>query len=198
MQAHDGMIPDLTRTERDLLFAWIDTNGLYHGTWDYSAAGCALPHWARVRAALIEQMQIGGCLRCHGQGGQPVVFENDWINLERPELSRILRAPLAPGSDGWGLGWCRDRKVDPQRQRLRLLRSGYAHAVQPPEAFPRVPVVPQDLNGAPAISFGSTNDPIYQAMLATIRDGRAEALSNPRVDLPGAEVVRGACRLFVK
>ena len=177
--------------------AWIDTNGLYHGTWDYSPAGCAIAEWNGIRGALVGRMQAAGCMSCHGQGGQPALFENDWINLEKPEMSRILRAPLAEGNEGWGLGLCRNRKVNPERQRLRLLRKGYAHAVQPPEAFPRQPVLPPDLSGDPVVSFASVADDNYKAMLAIIRDGRDAALADPRVDMPGAEVVVGSCRDFV-
>lgn len=197
LDGHDGQIPDLTRPERDLLMAWIDTNGLYHGTWDYSPAGCAIAEWNGLRGALVSRMQAAGCMTCHGAGGQPVFFENDWINLEKPELSRILRAPLAAGGEGFGLGFCRDRKVDPQRQRLRLLRNGYAHAVQPPEAFPRQPVLPPDPSGEPVVSFASVQDDHYQNMLAIIREGREAALAHPRIDMPGAEVVAGSCRDFV-
>ena len=34
-------------------------------------------------------------------------------------------------------------------------------------------------------------------MLAIIRDARDMVLSNPRVDMPGAEVIPGACRQFL-
>ena len=50
-----GQIPDLSRRERDLLLAWIDTNGLFHGTWDYTKAGCAIPSWAGTKAALAAE-----------------------------------------------------------------------------------------------------------------------------------------------
>jgi hypothetical protein len=112
-------------------------------------------------------------------------------------MSRILRAPLPAGGDGYGLGVCRDRQVDPARQRIRLLVSGYAHAVQPPEAFPQRerPVV--DTSGEPVVSFSSTDAPHYQQMLAILRSGREQALTAPRVDMPDAEVLVGQCRQFV-
>ncbi len=46
------------------------------------------------------------------------------------------------------------------------------------------------------VGFASTDDARYQAMLNIIRDGRDTALSMPRVDMPGAEVLAGACRTF--
>lgn len=199
VSGHDGQIGDLTRAERDLLLAWIDSNGVYYGTWNSTAAGCAIRDWNATRAALVAQMQLAGCLRCHGDGTNIAFFENDWINLRDPEHSRLLRAPLAAsdqGGEGGGLNWCRDRPVEPARRRLHLLRNGYAHAVQPPELFPRQPVEPPDRSGTPVASFASTGDPVYQAMLAIIRDARDKALASPRVDMPGAEIIPGSFRQF--
>jgi hypothetical protein len=197
VDGHNGQIPNLSRPERDLLMAWIDTNGLYHGSWDSTQAGCAIREWNNIKAALTAQMQAAGCLRCHGDGQKILYFENDWINLRDPEFSRILRAPLAKDGPGYGLSLCRDRNVDLDRQRIHLLWKGYAHAVQPPEAFPKRPIVPYDPSGQPVVSLASTDDPSYQAMLAIIRDAREMVLANPRVDMPGAEIVPGACRLFL-
>ena len=197
VDGHDGMIPELSRRQRDLLLAWIDTNGVYYGTWDTTPNGVAIRTWGNLRNSLVGEMQAAGCLRCHGESGRVSYFENDWINLEKPELSRILRAPLAEGEEGFGLGWCRQRKVDPSRQRIRLLWRGYAHAVQPPEAFPRREYVSADRDGEPVVSFSSIEDPHYKAMLAVIRQGRAQVLATPRVDMPGAAVDLGTCRLFI-
>lgn len=197
MEGHGGRIPDLTREERDLLMAWIDTNGLYHGTWDQTESGAAIPEWKPARDALAGVMAEAGCLKCHGDGkGQVALFESDWFNLQTPELSRILRAPQAAGATGGGLGLCRDRKVDPSRQRIRLLVNGYAHAVKPIEQFPRRAVPPPDAGGAPVVSFSSPDDPHRRRMLEIIRSARAEALQHPRVDLPGANVIGGACRVL--
>jgi hypothetical protein len=194
---HGGRIPDLTRAERDLLLAWIDTNGLYYGTWNRTSSGCAIPGWQSMRDQLVTEMQAAGCLRCHGESGRIIYFENDWVNLAAPRRSRILRAPLPPTADGLGLGWCRQRKVDPRRQRVHLLRNGYAHAVQPSESFAHHKVVPPDREGKPVVALSSTNDPKYKTLLKIIRQARDEALAAPRVDMPGAEVQTGTCRLFV-
>jgi hypothetical protein len=102
---------------------------------------------------------------------------------------------MAKGN-GLGLGLCRDRKVDPRRQRIYMLRNGYAHAVQPVEAFAPQPIVPPDLSGPPVVSIASAIDPNYRAMLAIIEDAREKALATPRVDMPGAQVTAGECRLF--
>jgi cytochrome c553 len=224
VSGHDGRIPDLTRKERDLLMAWMDTNGLYHGSWDQNGNGCAIRGWNATRQALTAEMQAAGCVKCHATGPR----ENDWINLKDPQFSRILRAPLPisplpmgegqgvragvratssassspqPGplpkgdGTGFGLGLCRDRKAE-VRPRVRLLVNGYAHGVQPIEAFSGQPYVPPNSEGTPVASFASTGDPHYQKMLAIIRQAREQALAAPRVDMPGAEVVAGTCRQF--
>jgi len=191
LAGHGGRIAGLTRTERDLLMAWMDSNGLYHGSWDSTKHGCQLTEWPSVKKTLMAGMKQAGCVRCHGNG-----FESDWFNLQRPELSRILRAPLPAGADGYGLGLCRDRKVDPKWQRVRLLWNGYAHAVKPLDAFAPLPFTPPDMSGAPLVSFASTTDKHYQILLAAIRNGRERALLTPRVDMPGAEILSGACRQF--
>lgn len=195
MSDHDGRVR-LSRRERDLLMAWIDSNGLYHGSWDYTASGCASPAWKSTKQRLVSVMESAGCAKCHGGTNGIARFESDWFNLREPEFSRILRAPLPTDSKGYGLGLCRDRKVDPKQQRIRLLVDGYAHAVKPVEDFPRRKMIPIDTNGSPVVTFASTKAAPYQKMLAAIRRGRDEALAAPRVDMPGAEPIAGACRQF--
>ncbi|MCP4643793.1 MAG: hypothetical protein GY851_25330 [bacterium] len=196
---HDGRLKGLTRDERDLLLAWIDTNGVYYGTWDYSPYGCQNKAWPAAKEALVREMRDAGCMECHKNHGREQ-FENDWFNLQRPELSRILRAPLAKGDNGLGLSLCRDKKTDPRRQRIRLLvGGGYAHAILPLETFQKQgEQPPADATPADRMApFASTSDPHYQTMLAIIRNGRREALAEPRVDMPGATVVAGHSRQFV-
>ncbi len=195
INGHGGRIPNLTRRERDLILAWIDSNGLYHGTWDYTENGCAIRNWKATQQALAATMQAAGCARCHGDGKRPPAVTNDWINLKEPHYSRILRAPLAEGKEGFGLGVCREGKAD--RQRLRLLWNGYAHAVLPLDRFPRLPITPPRTEGKPVTTFASTDDPHYRDMLAIIRKARTVALAAPRQDMPGADVIEGACRFLV-
>ncbi|HJP02352.1 MAG TPA: LamG-like jellyroll fold domain-containing protein [Planctomycetota bacterium] len=195
---HDGAIPALSRSERDLLLAWIDTNGLYHGTWDYTENGFSIGAWGDVRTTLTEQMRGAGCLECHGDGERPTYFDGDWFNLQSPELSRILRAPLARGDDGFGLALCRERVLGPSDQRVHLMRTGgYVHHVLPLEDFAPEPAPPAVSDGPARVSFASTEDARYQAMLDTIREGRRRALAAPRVDMPGARVQPGECRQLV-
>ncbi len=188
----------LTRAERDLLMAWIDSNGLYHGTWDSTTNGCATKGWKTTRESLIAEMQKSGCVCCHGdEKGKPLFFEEDWINLEQPELSRILRAPLPAGSDGFGLGLCRGQPVDPKQQRIRQLVDGYAHSVKPVEAFTRRTFAARESSGTPVISFSSPRAEEYKSMLEIIRRGQKLALAEPRVDIPGAKIIPGKSRQLI-
>ena len=186
VSGHKGTIPDLTRPERDLLMAWMDGNSNYYGTWDYT------PH-ATCNAILTTAgplagvMQEAGCTKCHAAGH----IGNDWVNLQRPEWSRILRAPLAKADGGLGLAWCRDRKAPAPG--MDLVTERYL----PPDVF-RPPKWPRrDPAGTVVTPFESASNPHYQAMLRIVERARAEALATPRVDVPGAKVTCGVCRLQV-
>ena len=61
VQGHGGRIDALSRAERDLLMAWMDSNGVYYGTWDFSPAGSALKDWNETKTALVAQMKGAGC-----------------------------------------------------------------------------------------------------------------------------------------
>jgi len=197
VSGHKGRLHGLSRTERDLLMAWIDTNGLYHGTWDYTANGCSVKSWQATKQALIGEMQSAGCLSCH-QSGDKVQFEDDWFNLQHPELSRLLRAPLATGGSGLGLALCRKQRPAVNYERVRILVGGqYLHGDLPVDQF-KAQVAPAAGEPAePNVTFTDTSDPHYQTLLQLIRDGRRRALSEPRADMPGAEIIPGKHREFL-
>lgn len=184
LQGHGGRLPQLTRSERDLLMAWMDGNCNYLGTWDWTEhATCN----AILDAgnSLASSMKQSGCTRCH-----EAKVGNDWINLQRPEWSRMLRAPMAASSSSLALGWCRERKA---RAVLPLVKQ----TAQPPDVFAPKSTPPPHPGDAVAFTFVSTADTNYQAMLAIIRRARAEALAEPRVDMPGAGIEPGECRQLV-
>ncbi len=191
-RGHEDGFPAMSRAERDLLLAWIDSNGLFNGTWDYTEQGCRLDGWQETKAELIAEMAAAGCTECHDTSRR---FEADWFNLQRPEFSRILRAPLPAGADGYGLGLCRNREIDPDFRRLRIMSTGrYQHAVMPLGDFPAQQWQAWDPSGDPVVAFASTADPTYQRMLRIVRLARARALASPRVDMPGAMPLAGESR----
>lgn len=191
---HNGRIKDMTDVERDLVMAWIDSNGLYYGSWDYTPV-TSVRSWPDTSNKLSAVMQKANCTECHAKG-----MTTDWFNLQTPEYSRILRAPLAKGYPGNGLAICRNHKADPSRSRIKMMRTGrYEHAVLPLERFAKSPVPPLQVGGTAHITFADSNDPVYREMLAIIKAGRESALQNPRVDMPGAEssIIAGQSRMLV-
>ncbi|MBE0534062.1 MAG: hypothetical protein IH624_00215 [Phycisphaerae bacterium] len=194
VSGHKGRIENLSLKERDLILAWIDSNGLYHGSWDYAEGGVRLKAYNVVKEGLTREMRSAGCMSCHEQNGR-FVFEEDWFNLKEPRMSRILRAPLAKGGDGYGVEACRDHKRKPGKQRIRMyFTGGYVHHVLPLESFKPVEFEYPDTSGVGHVSFASTADERYQRMLAIINSGRRAALAEPRTDMPGAKLVAGASK----
>lgn len=189
---HKGRIKNLSDTERDLIMAWIDSNGLYFGTWDYTGSGPNLKAWEQTRNELTQVMNKANCYSCHDKH-----FAGDWINLEKPRFSRILRAPLAKGQKGLGRAICRDHKTDPERNRINLLRGGYQHAVKDLSFYAEKPLPEITEDGKAQPTFASTEDPLWQEMLSIIEKGRKAALQSPRVDMPGAELIAGKNRMMV-
>ncbi len=181
----------MTRGERDLALCWMDANGPYHGTYNATPRAFGLKEWKTTKDKLIAEMDAAGCTKCHNPKGKDGRFEPDWFNFEKPELSRILRAPLAKGKDGHGEALCRDKTVDAFR-RLRIFSTGrYEHAVKPLDSFPVQTWREWDkgpASGEPVISFANTENPHYQKMLEIIQDGRKSALANPRLDMPGGRL----------
>ena len=196
----------LTREERELVFTWIDSNGLYYGTWDYTASGPILKPIEKAKSELVALMKEpeNGCANCHGDSRR---FENDWINIAEPRASRILRAPLAKSEtdpkEFAGLEICRDRAFPQDFLRLGIMSNGqYEHAVKELEMFPTQEWKKPDASGEPVCAFQSSDDALYRKMLAIIERARDEAASNPRVDMPNAYeapggIVEGRSRQIV-
>lgn len=184
VDGHKDRLKKMTRSERDLMLAWMDTNCNYYGTWNWTEhATCNAI--LEAGKALTGPMKQAGCTKCHTGG-----VGNDWVNLRTPERSRILRAPLAAGKSGPGLAWCRDRKA---RRVLPLV----TQRQQPPDVFRPSRTPAPDKAGKAVVTIASTEDNHYQAMLAIIRKARASALARARVDMPGADIRPGACRRIV-
>jgi len=176
--------PELSPDERDLLLAWMDTNSNYYGTWDYTpnaTCGAILT----TKGPLGKVMQAAGCNECHAAGH----IGNDWVNLQTPEWSRILRAPMAKSKSTLGVAFCRKQKA---RQGYPLI----TQRDQPPDIVRPTRQPEWDSGGDVHTTFASAGNEHYQAMLAIIRQARAEALAKPRVDMPGAEITAGECRMM--
>ncbi len=183
---HQDRIAGLTSQERDVMMAWMDINSNYYGTWNWTEyATCEAV--LSAGAALATEMKQAGCTSCH-----QAAVGNDWINLQHPQRSRILRSPLSKSKVGNGLAWCRQRKA--QTGRLPLVTQKNL----PPDVF-RPPSWPErDTQGQVSTTFESTENPHYQKMLGIIRSARIAALNHARVDMPGAKINAGICRHLIR
>ncbi len=104
MQLIDGSHYDtkLSDHERKVIRLWIESSGAYAGT--YASLGSGI-YAAHLPVAELTRR----CLPCHGKDGKAknVILANQLqalCNLDRPEKSLILRAPL--GKQAGGLGIC--------------------------------------------------------------------------------------------
>ncbi len=185
----------LTEDERKLLFTWIDTNGLYFGTWNYTQSGPFLVGWEEAVNQIREAMQDSSCANCHAdENGKVVRFEDDWINFERPEYSRVLRAPMAVGN-GRGIGACRNHKFEQDYRRLGLLKYRFRDSY--PIDLDKLPTQvwkpvagENDGSGEPVISIQSTDDPVYEQILSIIKRTARYVYAAPRIDMKNAFEIR--------
>jgi hypothetical protein len=160
-QHHKVKLDDDSRRR---VYAWIDSNIQYYGTWDMSRPHTMggrdpwhfVPDNQRVAPqpepwfAELKKTYTPQCGACHppldGEGNH-----NRWINLTRPEFSRLLNAHLARQAGGLELAG----KKNDQTARI----------------------------------FPDRKDPVYQALWQAIEKGKAALLARPRMDMPGAVAI---------
>ena len=146
---------------RRRIYAWIDANVPYYGTWDMSR-----PHttggrdtWrTRVNNRTVPEPWFRDfaqpyrqhCSPCHGSRTDLGV-RDPWVNLTRPEFSRVLNAHLSTNAGGLGI-------EKPRR-------------------------------GFKPLVFEDTSHPVYQALLKSIEAGKRALEARPRMDMPGGTPV---------
>lgn len=102
MQLIDGSHYDvkLSDDERQTVRMWIDASAPYAGT--YASLGCGIYPVQLPQAVLAAR-----CVSCHAQGKSMWPLEGSRIstasNLDRPDKSLLVRAPLARAAGGLGL-----------------------------------------------------------------------------------------------
>jgi hypothetical protein len=111
----------LSEHERTLVRLWIESSGAYAGT--YASLGCGI-----YPVYLPVDVLTARCLSCHGKGGKAGHVLNGhslqaMCNLDRPEKSLLLKAPLA--EQAGGLGRCGPNvfRDDGDRDYQKLLAS---------------------------------------------------------------------------
>jgi hypothetical protein len=87
--------------ERRLIRLWIDSSANYAGT--YACLGCGV-----YTVPLLPEVLINRCGGCHGNEGKKKRLLNEYdlpslCNLDRPDKSLLLRAPLAKAAGGLGI-----------------------------------------------------------------------------------------------
>ncbi len=151
----------IPRKDREKIYAWIDANVPYYGTYAHSRPRSpgyrdlytdvetgAESAWYRQEFLAVHDRR---CKSCHG----PFPHPNDhgriwdgrytWLNFTHPEWSPALAAHLAKSAGGRGLG------TEPQGK------------------------------GTPL--FSTIEDADYRTMLQAVRQGRQKMLDHPRVDM---------------
>jgi len=98
---------------RRRIYYWIDANAPYYPTWDmsrpYTQGG--RDTWSTLNGRRpvpeawfqdLTKVYKQNCGSCHGDLGRPALTHT-WINLTRPQFSRVLNAHLAEDAGGMGI-----------------------------------------------------------------------------------------------
>ncbi|MGB2820834.1 MAG: hypothetical protein WBF17_07630, partial [Phycisphaerae bacterium] len=82
---------------RRRVYTWIEANVPYYATYEHTRPGTpgSRDAWAGPWFKGFQKTYQARCAACHGKSPKAT-----WINLTRPELSRVLNAPLAKAAGG--------------------------------------------------------------------------------------------------
>jgi mono/diheme cytochrome c family protein len=100
---------DMDDDSRRRIYAWIEGNVPYYGTYEHTRPGKAGSRDAVVATKWFErfeQVYRRRCAHCHGKDfyKRNNGLHHTWINLTHPQWSRVLAAPLVKSAGG--LEWC--------------------------------------------------------------------------------------------
>ncbi|MGF1453484.1 MAG: hypothetical protein ACFB21_15585 [Opitutales bacterium] len=169
---HQGV--ELSEQELEKIYWWIESWAQYSGTFAF------LNKDGDIRMPVDMKLTNNHCGSCHGRGkwsgfhnqnGAPPVRSDKRetmglrVNVSHPEQSRMLRAPLSV--EAGGLGLCRERKAVSRPEALKGEKNWLNLEADPP-----------------ANVFTSTDDPVYQEMLAQIKAYAEENLAKRRMEKP--------------
>lgn len=105
---------DVDDQGRRKLYTWIEANIPYYATYQHTRPGTAGSRdaWSGEWTKPLADRFGARCAACHGE----LEFRQDtphsaWVNLTRPQFSRILNGPLATSAGGLGL--CRQQDGQP-------------------------------------------------------------------------------------
>jgi len=145
----------LSAREKDMIRYWIESAGTFAGT--YAALGKGFIFPRRVVPADVHKRRCASCHRRPFPTSKDDPRTHWFYNLDHPDKSVVLLAPLARAAGGWQL--C--RKTTAGKKDTREKSS--------------TPV------------FSSASDPGYIKILAGVKTLAAQLKNNKRYDMPGFE-----------
>ena len=130
-------------TSRQRIYAWIEANIPYYGTYEHTRPGTSGSRdaWAGAWSGQLAEKFNARCTGCHDKLDLIANRHSTWVNLTSPELSRVLSAPLAQSAGGLGLCQTKDGNqprgfadtADPDYQAmLGLIRQGHQNLYKKP------------------------------------------------------------------
>jgi hypothetical protein len=154
---------------RRRIYAWIDSNVIYYPSFDmtrpYTQGGRDTFHTIEGKGrgpvkrhewvTRLNNLFSRNCLACHGPLVDVDVKKMQWINLTRPENSRLLNAHLAKEAGGYGLVGKRKEHPDfsPWKSKKELVYLEMLSAIMdgkrtlekmPREDMPGAIIIPQE------------------------------------------------------
>jgi hypothetical protein len=104
---------DMDDDSRRRIYAWIEGNVPYYGTYEHTRPGKAGSRDAVVGTKWFErfeQVYRRRCTHCHGKDfyAKNNGLHHTWINLSHPQWSRVLAAPLVKSAGGLELCKAKD------------------------------------------------------------------------------------------
>ena len=93
---------DVDPESRRRLYAWIEANIPYYGTYEHTRPGTSGSRdaWTGKWIDRLTNSFNTKCAACHGELDRRQNRHSTWVNLTHPEFSRMLNAPLAKSAGG--------------------------------------------------------------------------------------------------
>ncbi len=158
-------------TSRRTIYAWIDANVPYYGTWEMSR-----PHTIGGRDAFARTKPgMGSAWADQGSSRNLINFE-PWVK-EYNDFAAQHREKVQPVSRGGGNLFC-------QRGRINLTRPENS-----PVLLDNLPKSAGGRSGESGALFPDKSDPKYQQLLAILRQAKKSLDAHPRIDMPGSKPI---------
>ena len=133
----------LSPEEAERLYTWIEANVPYYATYEHTRPGTpgSRDAWSGTWSRELDGLFKAHCAACHGGLDLRNNRHSTWVNLSRPQYSRVLNAPLAKSAGGLELCETRngapparfaDRDDPVYRAMLRAIEQGARELAEKP------------------------------------------------------------------